>query len=72
MMLTLLISGSKQHCNDIDVYLTTLIDDLKTLWEAGIEAYNVCRQESLILKAILIWTINDFLAYRNLVSCTVK
>ncbi|CAL9004428.1 unnamed protein product [Prunus brigantina] len=33
MMLTLLISGPKQPGNDIDVYLETLIDDLKSLWD---------------------------------------
>lgn len=53
MMLTLLILGSKQNGNDIDVYLTALIDNLKTLWKVCIEAYNVYWQESLILKAIL-------------------
>lgn len=39
-MLTLLILGPKQLDNDIDVYLAPLIDDLKTLWEVGIEAYD--------------------------------
>ena len=52
MMLTLLISGPKQPGNDIDFYLAPLIDDLKILWEAGIEAYNAYRQESFTLKAI--------------------
>ena len=40
MMLTLLTSGPKQPGNDIDVYLAPLIDDLKILWEVGIEAYD--------------------------------
>ena len=26
--------------NDIDVYLAPLVDDLKTLWELGLEAYD--------------------------------
>ena len=72
MMLTLLISGPKQPGNDIDVYLAPLIDDLKILWEVGIEAYDAYRQESFTLKAILMWTINDFPAYGNLAGCTVK
>ena len=72
MMLTLLISGPKQPGNDIDVYLAPLIDDLKILWEVGIEAYDAHRQESFTLKAILMWTINDFPAYGNLAGCTVK
>lgn len=38
MMLTLLISESKQSSNDIDVYLKLLVDDLKTLWD-GVKCY---------------------------------
>ena len=33
IMLTLLISGPKQPGNNIGVYLTLLIDDLKNLWD---------------------------------------
>ncbi|GJV85725.1 laccase 3 [Tanacetum coccineum] len=29
--------GSKQPGNDIDVYLAPLIDDMKTLWQSGVE-----------------------------------
>lgn len=72
MMLTLLISGPKQPGNDIDVYLAPLIDDLKQLWEEGIEAYDAYRQERFTLKAVLLWTINDFPAYGNLSGCRVK
>lgn len=38
MMLSLLISGPAQPGNDIDVFLAPLIDDLKILWEVGVEA----------------------------------
>ena len=72
MMLSLLISGPRQPGNDIDVYLTPLVDDLKTLWEVGVEAYDAHQKEFFTLKAILIRTINDFLAYGNLSGCTVK
>ena len=30
--------------NDIDVYLALLIDDLKVLWEVGVDVYDVYRQ----------------------------
>ena len=33
MMLSLLISGPRQPGKNIDVYLSPLVDDLKTLWE---------------------------------------
>ncbi|XP_024042746.1 uncharacterized protein LOC112099565 [Citrus clementina] len=72
MMLTLLISGPKQPGNDIDVYLAPLIDDLRLLWEVGVDVYDAYRQQSFNLKAILLWTISDFPAYGNLAGCTVK
>ena len=37
MMLSMLIYGPKKPGNDIDVYLTPLIEDLKFLWENGVE-----------------------------------
>ncbi|KAF7154393.1 hypothetical protein RHSIM_Rhsim01G0019000 [Rhododendron simsii] len=72
MMLTLLISGPKQPGNDIDVYLAPLIDDLKMLWEVGVEAFDAYQQQHFRLKAVLLWTINDLPAYGNLSGCTVK
>ncbi|XP_050160368.1 uncharacterized protein LOC126633878 [Malus sylvestris] len=72
MMLTLLISGPKQPGNDIDVYMAPLIDDLKTLWEIGVETYDAYNKENFMLRAVLLWTINDFPAYGNLCGCSVK
>ncbi|XP_073129709.1 uncharacterized protein [Henckelia pumila] len=72
MMLTMLISGPKQPGNDIDVYLAPLIDDLKFLWDIGVEAYDAYRQETFSLRAVLLWTINDFPAYGNISGCIVK
>ena len=40
MMLSLLISGPQKPENDIDVYLAPLLDDLKMLWEEGVESYD--------------------------------
>ncbi|TXG66340.1 hypothetical protein EZV62_007615 [Acer yangbiense] len=72
IMLTLLISGPKQPGNDIDVYLEPLIDDLKTLWEDGIETYDAYQKETFKLRCVLLWTINDFPAYGNLSGQSVK
>ena len=72
MMLSLLVFGPQQSSNDIDVYLAHLIEDLQILWEVGVEAYDVYRNESFNLRVVLLWTINDFLVYENLVSCTIK
>ena len=66
MMLTLLISGPKQPGVDIDVYLQPLIDDLKTLWNDGVNVYDAHKDEHFNLKGVLLWTINDFPAYGNL------
>ena len=71
-LLTLLISGPKQPGNDIDVYLAPLIDDLKTLWNEGVRAYDAYLKEEFTLKAVLLWTINDFPAYGNLSGYSVK
>ncbi|KAH7837023.1 hypothetical protein Vadar_008640 [Vaccinium darrowii] len=72
MMLLLLISGSKQPGNDIDVYLTPLIDDLKLLWEVDVEVYDAYRKQHFRLRAILLWTINDLPTYANLSGSVTK
>ncbi|XP_042446436.1 uncharacterized protein LOC122031385 [Zingiber officinale] len=70
IMLTMLISGLKQPGNDIDVYLEVLVDDLQLLWEGVDGVYDAYRREVFTLKAVLLWTINDFPAYGNLSGCT--
>lgn len=72
LMLTLLIPGPKKPGNDIDIYLQPLIDDLIELWNNGVEMYDANSQSMFNLKAILLWTINDFPAYGNLAGCTTK
>ena len=72
MMLTLLIFGPKQPGNDLDVYLAPLIDDLKELWDVGVDVYDAHREEIFKLRDVLLWTVNDFPAYGNLSGCTVK
>ncbi|XP_021859270.1 uncharacterized protein [Spinacia oleracea] len=72
MMLSMLISGPKQPGHDIDVYLGPLIEDLKLLWESGVEVYDAHPKENFNLKAMLFGTINDFPAYGNLSGYSVK
>ncbi|XP_024198613.2 uncharacterized protein LOC112201923 [Rosa chinensis] len=66
LMLTLLIPSPKQPRNDIDVYLEPLIEDLRELWINGVSAYDEFTKSVFNLKAVLMWTINDFPAYGNL------
>ena len=49
IMLSLLISGPKQSGNDINVYLTPLIEDLKLIWEEGVKVFDAYRQEFFTL-----------------------
>ena len=49
MMLFLLISGPRQPGNDIDIYLASLIVDLITLWEVGVQVYDAHKQELFTL-----------------------
>ncbi|XP_070029676.1 uncharacterized protein [Nicotiana sylvestris] len=57
---------------DIDVYLQPLVDDLKTLWESGIETYDAFMKQIFFLRASLLWTINDFPAYGILSGWSTK
>ena len=49
IMLSLLISRPKQPGNDLDVYLAPLIDDLKTLWNVGVETYDAFKKKTFNL-----------------------
>ena len=71
IMLTLLILGPKQPGNDMDIYLQPLIEDLKELWK-WVSCYDRVSKMTFNLRVILMWTINDFPAYGNLVGCTTK
>ena len=72
LLLTLLIRGPSQPGNDIDVYLQPLIDDLKELWSSGVDIFDGFTNRMFNMKAVLMWTINDFQAYGNLAGCTTK
>ncbi|XP_071713679.1 uncharacterized protein [Rutidosis leptorrhynchoides] len=72
IMLSLLIQGPKQPGNDIDVYLAPLIDDLKLLWDTGVQVYDSYKKEYFQLRAMLFCTVNDFPAYGNLSGYTTK
>ncbi|GJX83218.1 zinc finger, PHD-type containing protein [Tanacetum coccineum] len=51
----------KSPGKDIDVYLRPLIDDLKDLWALkGVETIDVATGQKFNMKAMVLWTINDF------------
>jgi len=59
MFLTCIIPGPSNQKASIDVYLEPLIDDLNKLW-SGIWTYDVSRKQNFLMRAALMWTINDF------------
>nr|GEY97784.1 hypothetical protein [Tanacetum cinerariifolium] len=66
-MLTLLIHGPKSSGKDIDVYLRPLIEDLKVLWDRkGVETIDVASGQKFNMRAMVLWTINDFPARSSL------
>ena len=62
MFLSCVIPGPFNPTVGIDVYLQPLIDDLKKLW-SGVLTYDVFRKQNSMMRATLMWTINDFPAY---------
>nr|ABB47542.1 transposon protein, putative, CACTA, En/Spm sub-class [Oryza sativa Japonica Group] len=72
IMLCLLIQGSRQPVNDIDVFLEPVIDDLEILWKEGVETWDAYGQENFTLRVLLFCTINDYPALGNLSGQTVK
>nr|XP_004492197.1 uncharacterized protein LOC101504131 [Cicer arietinum] len=71
IMLSMMISGPKQPGNNIDVYLSPLIEDLRMLWE-GVDVFDGYSREYFKMRAMLFCTINDFPAYGNLCGYSVK
>ncbi|KAA0047739.1 transposase [Cucumis melo var. makuwa] len=64
--------GPKQPGDDIGTYLAPLNEDLKLLWENGVECYDAYREEVFNLRSVLLWTINDFPAYGTLLDIPSK
>ena len=63
MFLKFLIPCPSNPKHKIDVYLQLLIDELCTLWNDGILNYDVSLRQNLVIKAALMWTLNDFTTY---------
>ncbi|XP_058747174.1 uncharacterized protein LOC131620183 [Vicia villosa] len=72
MMQPMMISGPKQPGNDIDVYLSPLIEDLILLWEEAVDVDDAYTCDNFKLRAMLFCTINDFHAYCNLSGYNIK
>ncbi|XP_062076859.1 uncharacterized protein LOC133781794 [Humulus lupulus] len=71
-IMALLIPGPKSPGKDIDVYLRPLIDELKELWEKGVKTYDVSSKKEFMMRAAILWTINDFPAYGTISGWSTK
>jgi hypothetical protein len=78
ILLTILISGPTQPIVDMDVFLEPLMEDIKIMWETGVQMLDEYRKDSFTLRAIIFVTINDYPAlfilsgqFKGKVGCTV-
>jgi hypothetical protein len=78
ILLTILISGPTQPGVDMDVFLEPLMEDMKILWETGVQMLDDYRKDSFTLRAIIFVTINDYPTlftlsgqFKGKVGCTV-
>ena len=71
-MLSLLIPDPTSLGNDIDVYLQSLVEELKELWDVGVKTFDVSSKKSFQMHAALLWTINDFPAYGDISGWSTK
>ena len=65
-MLYLLISGPHQPVNEIDIYLKSLVDELKELWKEYVETYDPYSKEHFQMRVTLLWTIHDYPRFSNM------
>ncbi|KAL0451623.1 UNVERIFIED_CONTAM: hypothetical protein Slati_1140400 [Sesamum latifolium] len=68
MFLSLIIPGPANPKRLIDVYLQPLIEELVQLWQVGAQTYDASGKEFFMMRATLMWTVNDFPAYGMLSS----
>ncbi|RDX79872.1 hypothetical protein CR513_39662, partial [Mucuna pruriens] len=71
-MLFMMISSPRQLENDMDVYLSPLVEDLRMLWDKGVDAFDRNNNPNFKIRSMLFYTINDFLTYGNLFGYSVK
>ena len=62
LILSLLIPGPRAPGKELDVFLRPAIDDLKDLFH-GISTYDAYSGQNFQMRAAILWTISDFLAY---------
>ena len=61
-----MVPGPSSPVSNIYVCLRPLIDELVQLWSSGALTYDISRKQNFLMRAALMWTINDFSAYEML------
>ncbi len=76
VMLSLIIPSEELVMGEnMDTFLEPLLEELQLLWHNGVEVRDVANYNGsfhFMLKAILMWCIQDFLAYGIMASCVTK
>jgi len=62
IFLSMVIPGLSNPGRNIDVCLRPLIDELTQLWFSRALTYDISRKQNFVMRAALMWTINDFSA----------
>ena len=74
--LPLLISGKKAVIGGrLDAFLEPLVEELQVLWSQGVmlrDAVQWNNKYAFVLKAMLLFTVQDFPAYGMIVGCVTK
>ena len=63
MFLSMVIPGPSSAGRNRDIFLHLLIDELTQLWSSGSLTYDISRKQNFVMRAALMWTINDFPTY---------
>ena len=72
LLLSLLILGPYSLGMGIDEFLKPLIKDLNDLWVEGVQTYDAHAKATFTLHASILWMINDFPVYGDLLGWSTK
>jgi hypothetical protein len=67
IFLALVILGPKEPKKQMNIFLCSLMEELKELWE-GVDAYDSHLKCRFNLCAAYMWSIHDYLAYGKFVG----
>ena len=72
IMLSLLIPSLTASRNNMDIFMRLLIDKLQELWVYGVQTRDAESDNTFCIYTVVIWTINDYLAYALMSGWSIK